>query len=168
MAQETFNQENAQPPVPQLVAAQLPEENMFDIYEINVFLDNSKVKGAPVVFDSNPTFYNLFGKVDKNVENGVYQADFRMIKPGSIHKANGGYLVLHANDILKTSTVIWDTLKRVIRNRSAFIEDMGEQFSMLPTSSLKPEPIPLDIKVILIGSDDLYHVLYDDDEDFLG
>ncbi len=162
MEQETFTPEES----PVKFMQPQTEENIFDKYEVNVFLDNSKVKGAPVIFDSNPTFYNLFGKVDKNMENGVYQADFRMIKPGSIHKANGGYLVLNVADILKTTTTIWDTLKRVIRNRSAFIEDMGEQYSMLPTSSLKPDPIPLDLKVILIGSDDLYHVLFDEDEDF--
>lgn len=140
-------------------------KDKFKKYCINVFVDNSNLKGAPVIIESNPTFYNLFGKIEKNVEHGVYQTDFTMIKAGAIHKANGGYLVLNALDIFKSNN-IWDTLKRILKHQQAFIEDLGEQYSLLPTSGLKPEHIPLNLKVILIGNDEIYHILYDEDEDF--
>ncbi len=143
-----------------------PEErDRFRRYRINVFVDNTSAKGAPVIIESNPTYYNLFGRIEKNVEHGMYLTDFTMIKAGAVHKANGGYLVLNALDIFKQGS-IWETLKRVLKNRLGYIEDMGEQYSLLPTSGLRPEPIPLDLKVILIGNDDIYHVLFDADEDF--
>ncbi len=134
-------------------------------YQVNIFVDNSTTKGAPVIIESNPTYYNLFGKVEKNVEYGVYHTDFSMIQNGAIHRANGGYLVINATDIFRTPT-IWETLKRVLRNRRAFIEDMGEQLSMLATSGLRPQEIPLDLKVILIGNDEVYHILFEEDEEF--
>lgn len=143
-----------------------PEErDPFRKYRINVFVDNTNQKGAPVIIETNPTYYNLFGRIEKNVEHGMYLTDFTMVKAGAVHRANGGYLVLNAADIFKTAS-IWDTLKRVLKNRQGFIEDMGEQYSLLPTSGLRPVPVPLDIKVILIGNDEIYHMLYDLDEDF--
>lgn len=141
------------------------ERDPFRYYKVNVFVDNKKTKGAPVIIESNPTYYNLFGKIEKNVEHGMYLTDFTMIKAGAVHRANGGYLVLNAMDIFRTPSV-WETLKRILKNRLGFIEDMGEQYSLLPTSGLRPEPIPLDVKVILIGNDDVYHLLFDCDEDF--
>ena len=142
-----------------------PKKDRYRKYRVNIFIDNSKQKGAPVLIESNPTFYNLFGKVEKNVEHGMFLTDFSMIKPGAVHRANGGYLVLEAADVLKIPHV-WDTLKRVLKNRQGFIEDMGEQFSMFPTSGLRPEPIPLDLKVIFIGTDEVYHILHELDEEF--
>ena len=141
------------------------EKDRFTKYKVNVFVDNSQTQAAPVVLENNPTYYNLFGKIEKNVEHGMYLTDFTMIKPGAIQRANGGYLVLNALDIFRNGST-WDTLKRVLRNRKAFIEDMGEQYSLLPTSGLRPEAIPLDLKVILIGNDDIYHTLYQEDEEF--
>ncbi len=134
-------------------------------YRINVFVDNTSLKGAPIIFETNPTFYNLFGKIEKNVEYGVYTTDFKMIKAGSIAHANGGFLILNILDIIKTPH-IWDTLKRVIKNQKLFIEDLGEQYSILATSGLRPNPIPLDVKIILIGTDAIYRTLYEYDEDF--
>lgn len=134
-------------------------------YRVNVFVDNTEVQGAPIIFENNPTFYNLFGKIEKNIEYGVYTTDFKMIKPGSIARANGGYLVLNVLDVLRTPHV-WDTLKRVIKNQKLFIEDLGEQYSILATSGLRPEPIPLNVKLVLIGSDMIYRMLYQLDEDF--
>ncbi|MEY4630249.1 MAG: hypothetical protein RIQ81_369 [Pseudomonadota bacterium] len=143
-----------------------PEErDRFRRYRVNVFVDNTNAKGAPVIIETNPTYYNLFGRIEKNVEHGMYLTDFTMIKAGAVHKASGGYLVLNALDIFKQGS-IWETLKRVLKNRLGYIEDMGEQYSLLPTSGLRPEPIPLDLKVILIGNDDIYHILHDADEDF--
>jgi lon-related putative ATP-dependent protease len=141
------------------------KRDFFTPYKVNVFVDNSQTTHAPVIIESNPTYYNLFGKVEKNVEHGVYRTDLTMIKNGSIHKANGGYLVLNILDIFRNPQ-IWDVLKRVLRNRKAFIEDMGEYYSLLPTSGLRPTPIPLDIKVVLIGTDEIYHILYQEDEEF--
>lgn len=143
----------------------MDRKEKFEKYKVNVFIDNRKQQGAPVVIETNPTYYNLFGKIEKNIEHGMYLTSFTRIHAGSIHKANGGYLVLDAQDMFKTPSV-WDTLKRVLRNRKGFIEDMGEQYSMLPTSGLRPEPVPLDVKVILIGTDEIYHLLYEMDEDF--
>ncbi len=143
----------------------MEERDLFVKYKVNVFVDNTTTQGAPVIIESNPTYYNLFGRIEKNVEHGMYLTDFTMIKPGAIHRANGGYLVLNAMDVFKTSS-IWDTLKRALKNRLGFIEDMGEQYSLLPTSGLRPIPIPLDVKVIMIGNDEIYHILFDGDEDF--
>ncbi len=143
----------------------IEDKDKFTKYKINVFVDNSKTEKAPVIIENNPTYYNLFGKIEKNVEHGMYLTDFTMIKAGSIHKANGGYLVLNAIDIFRTGN-IWESLKRILRNRKGFIEDMGEQYSLLPTSGLRPDPVPLELKVILIGTDEIYHVLYQEDEEF--
>ncbi len=134
-------------------------------YRVNVFVDNTDNKGAPIVIESNPTYYNLFGKIEKSIEYGIYTTDFKMIKAGSLARANGGYLVLNAVDVFRTPQV-WETLKRVIKNQKLFIEDLGEQYSLLPTSGLRPEPIALNVKIILIGSDWIYRTLYQVDEDF--
>ncbi|NRA66605.1 MAG: AAA family ATPase [Pseudobacteriovorax sp.] len=143
----------------------IPDKDRFSKYKVNLIVDNSQQKQAPVVIENNPTYYNLFGKIEKNVEHGMYLTDFTMIKAGAIHRANGGYLVLNALDIFRTGN-IWESLKRVLKNRQAFIEDMGEQYSLLPTSGLRPDPIPLDLKVILIGTDEIYHILFHEDEEF--
>jgi predicted ATP-dependent protease len=134
-------------------------------YRVNVFVDNTETKGAPIIVESNPTYYNLFGKIEKNIEYGVYTTDFKMIKAGALARANGGYLVLNAIDIFRNPQV-WETLKRVIKNQKLFIEDLGEQYSLLPTSGLRPEPISLNVKIIIIGSDWIYRTLYQVDEDF--
>ncbi|RZA11056.1 MAG: ATP-dependent protease, partial [Proteobacteria bacterium] len=140
-------------------------KDKFNKYKINVFVDNSKTDRAPVIIEDNPTYYNLFGKIEKNVEHGMYHTDFTMIKAGALHRANGGYLVLNALDIFRTGN-IWEALKRILRARKGFIEDMGEQLSLLPTSGLRPEAMPLELKVILIGTDEIYHVLFQEDEEF--
>jgi predicted ATP-dependent protease len=119
-------------------------------YRVNVFVDNTETKGAPIVIETNPTFYNLFGKIEKNIEYGIYTTDFKMIKAGALARANGGYLVLNTIDVLRNPQV-WDTLKRVLKNQKLFIEDLGEQYSILPTSGLRPEPIALNVKIVLIG-----------------
>ena len=134
-------------------------------YRVNVFVDNTETKGAPIVIETNPTFYNLFGKIEKNIEYGIYTTDFKMIKAGALARANGGYLVLNTIDVLRNPQV-WDTLKRVLKNQKLFIEDLGEQYSILPTSGLRPEPIALNVKIVLIGSDWIYRMLYQFDEDF--
>ncbi len=139
--------------------------DIFRTFRVNIFVDHSETKGAPIIIENNPTYYNLFGRVEKNVENGMYVTDYSMIKAGAVHRANGGYLVINSIDIFK-NPAIWDTLKRMLRTQSGFIEDMGDQYSMHATTGLRPKPIPLDMKIILIGSDDVYHYLYEGDEDF--
>jgi lon-related putative ATP-dependent protease len=134
-------------------------------YRINVFVDHTDTRGAPIVIETNPTFYNLFGKIEKNIEYGIYTTDFKMIKAGSAARANGGYLVLEALEVLRNPQV-WDTMKRTLKDGKLYIEDLGEQYSLLPTSGLRPEPIPLNVKIILVGSDWIYRMLYLHDEDF--
>jgi lon-related putative ATP-dependent protease len=134
-------------------------------YKVNVLIDNSDLCGAPVVIEQVPTYYNLIGKFERKVEHGVYYTDFTMVKAGALLRANGGYLVLHARDVL-TYPFAWDALKQVLRNQKLVIEEMGEPFQFLPTSALRPDPIPVTCKVVLIGSNYLYHVLCSLDEDF--
>ncbi|MEZ0535722.1 Lon protease family protein [Caldicellulosiruptoraceae bacterium PP1] len=137
-----------------------------DKYKVNIIVDNSDIIGAPVIYEPNPTYYNLIGKIEYENEYGVYLiTDFSKIKPGALHKANGGYLILQAKDLL-SNPQSWEVLKRVLKNGYVQIENMRDVFGLLPTSSLKPEPIPIDIKVILIGNEYIYNLLYELDEDF--
>lgn len=134
-------------------------------YQVNVLIDNAETHGAPLVLERNPTYYNLIGRMDYRSMFGTMVTDFREIKPGVLHRANGGFLVLHATDILR-QPFAWEALKRALLCREIRIEHMGEQLSVIPAAALRPEPIPLDIKVILIGPPALYQTLYAVDEDF--
>lgn len=138
---------------------------LFNRYKVNVFISNGDTKGAPVVIETNPTYYNLFGKIEyKNIMGGM-STDFTMIKAGAIHRANGGYLVLQAKDIFQ-EPLAWDALKKVIKNRQTAVANVGEQYRIIPTASLRPEPIPVDVKIVIIGSYYIYHILHTYDEDF--
>lgn len=134
-------------------------------YFVNLIIDNKETKGAPVVVEANPTYYNLIGRIEYENRLGTLMTDFTMIKGGALHKANGGYLILQAKDLL-LNLGSWEVLKRVLTNKEARIESIGEQYAILPMASLKPQPIPLDVKVILIGNPYLYHLLYTHEEDF--
>ncbi|MDN5323454.1 MAG: hypothetical protein PWQ67_1908 [Clostridia bacterium] len=134
-------------------------------YKVNVLVDNSEWKGAPVIFEFNPTYHNLIGRIEYVNELGVITTDYTKIKPGALHKANGGYLVLQAKDVL-TNPFAWDGLKRVLKTQELTIEDLREQFGAVSISSLKPEPIKINVKIILLGNPYLYHLLYNLDEDF--
>jgi predicted ATP-dependent protease len=118
---------------------------------VNVLVNNGGRKGAPCVFESNPTYNNLFGRVEHRLQFGAAVTDFTMIKAGSLHKANGGYLVVNALDLLR-NLFSYDALKRSIRNAEVKIEDVWEQYRAVTTATMRPEPVPLDVKVILIGS----------------
>ncbi len=146
-------------------ALQFKHEVALHKYKVNVFVNNSDLKGAPVIVETNPTFYNLLGRVEYRSLLGELTTDLTMIKSGAIQKANGGYLILQAFDVL-SSYMAWDTIKRVLKHGEAQIENMGDQYRAIQTASLKPEPIPIDLKVIMIGSPDLYYLLYHYDEDF--
>lgn len=134
-------------------------------YAVNVLVDNSDTKGAPVVIENTPTYHNLIGKIEKRVENGIYSTDFTMVKAGALLRANGGYLVLHIRECLNYPFA-WEALKGVLRNQKVEIEEMGEHYQFLPTTGLRPDPIPVQCKVILIGSNWMYHLLTVHDEDF--
>lgn len=136
-----------------------------DKYKVNLLVDNSEVKGSPLVVDYNPSYYNLVGKLEYENEFGSVTTDFTMIKGGLFHQANGGYLIIQAKDILANAQS-WEALKRAIRTKQITIENMKEQMGLVALSTLKPEPIPLDIKVVLVGNEHLYQMLYEYDEDF--
>jgi len=141
------------------------QEHPFRKYEVNVVVDNSGLKGAPVVTELNPTYHDLFGRIEKEARLGALHTDFTLIRAGSIHKANGGYLVLPAQEVLK-NPFAWDGLKRAIRNKEITIEEPGERLGFVSTRGLQPEPIPLEVKVILISNPVIYSLLYALDEDF--
>jgi lon-related putative ATP-dependent protease len=140
-------------------------EPTFTKYAVNVVVNNSGLTGAPCVFESNPTYYNLFGRLEHKFQYGMAVTDFSMIKSGSFHKANGGYIVMDALDLLR-NIFSYDALKRAIRNREVRIEDVWEQYRLISTTTLKPEAVPLDVKVILIGNPYLYYLLYNLDEEY--
>ena len=141
------------------------KENIFDRYRVNLFLDNSDRKCAPVIFETNPTYYNLVGSIEYTNEMGVMKTDFTQIKPGALHTANGGYLIIQAKDLLMNGFA-WEALKRTLMTDEINIESLERQLGYVVTSTLRPEPIPLDLKVILIGDYYTYSLLYNYDEDF--
>jgi lon-related putative ATP-dependent protease len=141
------------------------KETPFKKYEVNVIVDNIDVKGAPVVTEFNPTYQNLFGRVEKEAQFGTLVTDFTMIRGGSLHKANGGYLILPVEELLR-NPFSYDGLKRALENEHIVIEEAEERLGFITTKSLKPEPIPLSVKVILIGDPYLYQQLYSLDMEF--
>ena len=134
-------------------------------YDVNVLIDNSGLAGAPVVVERNPTYYNLIGRQDYRSVLGTMVTDFLQIKPGTLHRANGGFLVLNALDVMK-SPFAWEGLERALVSGEVRIENPGEQVAPIPTARPRPEPIPLDLKVIMIGPASLYQTLHRMDEDF--
>lgn len=141
------------------------DEDFYKRYKINLIVDNSNTKGAPVVFETNPTYFNLFGGIEYEAKMGVMVTNFNLIKAGAIHRANGGYLIVNAMDLL-TTPFSWDTLKRTLKNGESRIENPGEYYRLVLTKTIKPEPIPVNLKVILIGTPYIYYLLYHYDEDF--
>ena len=135
-------------------------------YRVNILVDNSEQKGAPVVIETNPSYMNLFGSIESVVSRsyGIGQTDFTRIKSGSFLKANGGFLVLNALDAL-VEPGVWATLKRTLRNQTFEIQNFAAMF-LFATSRLKPEPIPCDVKVVMIGDAYVFNVIYYADEDF--
>lgn len=150
---------------PTSLTASLAREIQFRKYRVNLIIDNSRFKGGPVVIEHNPTYQNLFGRIDKETQFGILSTDFTMIRAGSFHKANGGYLVIPVEELLR-NMFSWDGLKRALMNREINIEDAGERLGFITTKGLRPEPIPLDAKVVLLGSPFIYHLAYSLDKDF--
>jgi len=154
-------EEAQQPQIPQF---QMPQKDgIFRKYAVNVFIDNSETQGAPVLIESNPIYPNLFGTIERQVWFGALVTDFTMVKPGVLHKANGGYLIMKALDLLKY-WLSWEALKRALRDEEIRIEDLGELYGLFSTRTIRPEPIPLDVKIVLTGDPYLFELLhvYDD------
>ncbi len=134
-------------------------------YVVNLLVDNSEHTGAPVVIERNPTYTNLFGKIEQEAHFGALTTDFTLIRPGSLHKANGGYLVLPIEEVI-TSPLSWESLKHALQNKEIVVEDAADKLGVMSTKSLKPEPIPLNLKVILVGRPDIFQLLLAYDESF--
>jgi lon-related putative ATP-dependent protease len=133
-------------------------------YNVNVIVDNAETKGAPVVEEVNPTYNNLVGRIERKARFGAFYTNFSMIRSGSVLKANGGYLILNVLDVLR-NPYSWDALKRIIKNNEVKIEDVTELYGFT-SGGIKPEPIPVSLKVIMLGSPWLYYLLNYYDEDF--
>ena len=141
------------------------DQQTFKKYTINLLVDNAKTEGMPVITAENPTFYNLIGKVEYENRMGMMSTDFSKIKPGYLHEANGGYLIIQAKDIF-SKTQAWEGLKRSLLTHKLQIENIGEHASIIATASVNPDPIPLNVKVIIIGNMNIFQILYNNDEDF--
>jgi lon-related putative ATP-dependent protease len=134
-------------------------------YTVNVIVDHSQQQGAPVVFEPNPNYSNLGGRIEHRAEFGALVTDFTMIKAGALHRANGGYLIMEVHRLLVNAPA-WDALKRALKNGQIRTEEIGSQLQLVSTVTLEPEPIPLDVKVVLIGNPVTYYLLHEYDEDF--
>ncbi|MCL4408177.1 MAG: AAA family ATPase [Thermotogae bacterium] len=144
---------------------QTDKDKFMSRYDINVVIDNSKVHGAPVVEELNPTYANLFGKVEYYATMGTLQTDFKFIRSGAFHRANGGFMILNAEDLFR-SELSWDATKRLINSGTLKIENIQEYLGYGITVTLNPEPIPADVKIIMVGEPWIYDLLYQYDADF--
>ena len=140
-------------------------KKFFERYKVNLFIDNSDRIGAPIVNETNPTYYNLTGMMEYKNEMGFLTTSFMDIKPGALHKANGGFLILNVKDLF-SHQFAWEGLKRSLKTNKVTIETLNKQYGYIVTATLKPEPIDMDLKVILIGDYYTYSVLFSYDENF--
>ena len=151
-----------QGPLASLLGRQMPS---FDQYRVNLIVDNCAATGAPVILARNPSYHNLLGRVEHQGQFGMLVTNFNMIKAGLLHKANGGYLLIDARDVL-TKPLAWEGLERALKNRLLEIESLLESYGLFATRTLQPEPIPLKLKVVLLGDPMLYYLLFAYDPDF--
>ncbi len=149
--------------------AELPfittDNTPFRRYMVNVLVDNGDEKQAPIIYETHPTYLNLTGRVEHRAQFGTLITDFTMIKPGSLHRANGGFLLIDAHRILQ-HPYAWEGLKRTLQTQEIRIESLEQMLSLASTSSLEPEPIPLDVKVVILGNRMIYYLLHHYDPDF--
>jgi lon-related putative ATP-dependent protease len=141
------------------------QEAKFRRYQVNVLVDHSESEGAPVIYEEHPTYNNLIGRIEHIAQMGALVTDFNLIKPGALHRANGGYLLIDARELL-TQPYAWEGLKRVLRAQQVRIESLSQALSLVSTVSLEPDPIPLKVKIVLIGERMLYYLLNYYDPDF--
>ncbi|UCG89445.1 MAG: AAA family ATPase [Gemmatimonadota bacterium] len=142
-----------------------PRRGPLSRYHVNLVVDNRGVSGAPVVYEDNPTYDNLVGRIEHSAQFGALTTDFSHIKAGALHRANGGYLMIDAHKLLRTPYA-WDALKRALQARRLRIEPLGQSLSLLNTVSLQPEPLELQVQVVLLGEPTLYYLLCAHDPDF--
>lgn len=150
---------------PNIIGMKFDEGPSFKRYEVNLFVDNSDLNGAPVIYEDNPIYHHLIGRIEHISHIGTLVTDFTLIKPGSLHLANGGYLILDARKIL-LQPYTWEALKRALASKEVCIQSLAESFSLVSTVSLQAEPIPLDIKIVLLGDRLLYYLLLEYDPEF--
>ena len=141
------------------------DDAVFNRYNVNVLVDNADTHGAPIVFEDNPTYQNLIGRVEHVSHMGTLMTDFTLIKAGALHRANGGFLILDAEKAL-TNPFAWDALKRVLTAQEIRIESVERQLSLVSTISLEPQAIPIDLKVVLVGGRRLFYLLKEFDPEF--
>lgn len=134
-------------------------------YSVNVLVDNSACKGAPVIVENHPSFHNLLGRIEHEMILGATHTDYTLIRPGALHRANGGYLVVPGRDVL-INPYAWEGLKSALRDGEVRIIELGDQLSLLTSATLEPEPVPLNVKVVMVGTPVLYYLLRFYDEDF--
>ena len=134
-------------------------------YRVNLFIDNSKLEGAPVIMDTNYSYNNIFGRIEYENHYGMLKTDYMMLKPGLLHQANGGYILFQIKDLI-ANPACYEALKKALRVKELAIENVAEQRNSMVLISLKPEPVKLDLKVLLIGSSNMYHTLLTMDDDF--
>ncbi|PLX42479.1 MAG: ATP-dependent protease [Deltaproteobacteria bacterium] len=160
------NDGSSGPPVPLPFMPQ-PEgvEEVIKRYRVNLLVDNSELTHSPVVFESNPSHHNLIGRLEHRAQYGAFITDYTMIKAVAFHRANGGYLILNAREVL-LNPFSYEALKRVLKDEEIRMEDPGEQYRLISVTSLAPEPIPSKVKVVLLGTPWLYYLLGMHDEDF--
>lgn len=160
---EIFMQEDEDRGFEGILIVENQKEEFMKRYEVNLFMDNSSRNAAPVIKEINPTYYNLFGKIEYVNELGGFKTDHTRIRPGSLHEANGGYIIIQAKDILQ-SPAAWEGLKRALTTEKLKVENITGL--NIISETLNPEPIPLDVKIILIGDFYIYQLLYTYDDDF--
>jgi len=149
---------------PQLMMG-MQQKNPLERYEVNVLVTNDPENGAPIIEEANPTLDKLTGEIEHQAQMGALVTDFSMIKAGALHHANGGFLIIEALQLL-LRPFAWEALKRALRNKHVRIESLSDQYRFVSTVTLEPEPVPLDVKVVLIGNPFIYYLLYEHDEDF--
>lgn len=163
---DDFREEEVSEEQPQFIIPFMQkEETPVYKYRVNLLVDNSTLKGAPVIIDFNPTYPNLIGKIEYDNEFGSVSTDYTKIKPGLFHLANGGYLILQAKDVLSNPQA-YEAINRVLKTKKINIENMKDQAGVVAVPALKPQPIPVDIKVVLVGNTSIYQLLYEYEEDF--
>ncbi|SKA74555.1 Lon protease family protein [Desulfobaculum bizertense] len=161
---DKFLPQPAQAASPLAFAADAGQDDFFYRYTLSRFVDNSETDGAPVIFENHPTMTNLLGCIERQSELGALYTDFTLIKAGALHRANGGFLVLRVEDLMQEADA-WDGLLRALRAGKSKIEDSQEP-GISRTKGIEPEPVPLDVKVLLIGTDEMYESLLTLDDRF--
>ncbi len=149
----------------EIVSQQVPRDPFAIRYQVNVLIEHSEREGAPIVFEQNPTYPNLVGRLEHIAQMGTLVTDFTLIKPGALHRASGGYLIIDARKLL-TQTFSWEGLKRALQRNEIVIESPGQAYSLATTVALDPEPIPLNLKIVLLGDRELYYMMHQVDPEF--